>query len=57
MHADRLRQPLERLRRALAPAYGAGLSDGQLLARFVADREEAAFEALVRRHGPMVLVS
>jgi RNA polymerase sigma factor (sigma-70 family) len=54
MHADRLRQPLERLRRALAPAEGS-LSDGQLLARFVADRDEAAFAALLRRHGPMVL--
>ena len=35
-----------------------GLSDGQLLARFIADREEAgelAFEALVTRHGPMVM--
>ena len=30
-------------------------SDGQLLARFVARRDEAAFAALVRRHGPMVL--
>jgi RNA polymerase sigma factor (sigma-70 family) len=29
-------------------------TDGQLLARFVATREEAAFAALVRRHGPMV---
>jgi RNA polymerase sigma factor (sigma-70 family) len=32
----------------------AGLSDGQLLGRFVERREEAALEALVRRHGPMV---
>ena len=32
----------------------AGLSDGQLLDRFVARREEAVFEALVHRHGPMV---
>ena len=31
-----------------------GLSDGRLLERFAAHREEAAFEALVRRHGPMV---
>jgi RNA polymerase sigma factor (sigma-70 family) len=34
------------------------VSDGQLLARFVADRDELAeiaFAALVRRHGPMVL--
>jgi RNA polymerase sigma factor (sigma-70 family) len=31
-----------------------GLSDGKLLERFTADRDEAAFEALVVRHGPMV---
>jgi hypothetical protein len=31
------------------------LSDGQLLRRFAAGREEAAFQALVRRHGPLVL--
>jgi RNA polymerase sigma factor (sigma-70 family) len=30
-------------------------SDGELLARFVAHREEAAFVALLHRHGPMVL--
>src|SRR5438132_1548714 len=30
-------------------------TDSQLLARFIAQRDEAAFEALVRRHGPMVL--
>src|SRR3954469_8770548 len=36
----------------------AGVSDGQLLARFTAHRDELAeiaFAALVRRHGPMVL--
>src|SRR5262245_47192812 len=33
----------------------AGLSEGQLLDRFVTGRDEAAFEALVARHGPMVL--
>ena len=31
-----------------------GLPDGQLLDRFVARREGAVFEAIVRRHGPMV---
>jgi RNA polymerase sigma factor (sigma-70 family) len=31
------------------------LSDAQLLDGFLATRDEAAFEALVRRHGPMVL--
>ena len=31
-----------------------GLTDGELLDRFVARREGAVFEAIVRRHGPMV---
>jgi RNA polymerase sigma factor (sigma-70 family) len=31
------------------------LADGDLLERFVAGRDEVAFEALVTRHGPMVL--
>jgi RNA polymerase sigma factor (sigma-70 family) len=30
------------------------LADAQQLGSFLADRDEAAFEALVRRHGPMV---
>jgi RNA polymerase sigma factor (sigma-70 family) len=33
----------------------AGLTDGQLLEGYVVRSDEAAFEALVRRHGPMVL--
>ena len=33
----------------------AGLSDRQLLERFATARDEAAFAALVARHGPMVL--
>ena len=32
-----------------------GTSDRELLRRYVAGREEAAFVALLRRHGPMVL--
>jgi RNA polymerase sigma factor (sigma-70 family) len=32
-----------------------GLGDAELLRRFNARRDEAAFEALVERHGPMVL--
>ena len=32
-----------------------GLPDGQLLERFLDARDEAAFAALVERHGPMVL--
>jgi RNA polymerase sigma factor (sigma-70 family) len=48
--ATGLRRVLGQLQQA-----GGGLSDRQLLARFVAARDEAAFAALVRRHGPMVL--
>jgi RNA polymerase sigma factor (sigma-70 family) len=33
----------------------ADISDGQLLERFRTHKEEAAFAALLRRHGPMVL--
>jgi RNA polymerase sigma factor (sigma-70 family) len=41
----------------LQAALGAesGPSDGHLLESFVAARDESAFAALVRRHGPMVL--
>jgi RNA polymerase sigma factor (sigma-70 family) len=46
---------LRHLRRVALRHDGGGLTDGQLLERFLAMREEAAFEALVRRHGPMVL--
>jgi RNA polymerase sigma factor (sigma-70 family) len=33
----------------------AGLGDGQLLERYLANGDETAFEALVDRHGPMLL--
>ena len=33
----------------------AGLTDARLLERYITHRDELAFEALVRRHGPMVL--
>jgi RNA polymerase sigma factor (sigma-70 family) len=46
---------LRHLRRAAFQSDAAGLSDGDLLDRFLVQREEAAFEALVIRHGPMVL--
>jgi RNA polymerase sigma factor (sigma-70 family) len=46
---------LRHLRRAAFQPDAAAMTDGQLLERFLARREEAAFEALVRRHGPMVL--
>jgi RNA polymerase sigma factor (sigma-70 family) len=40
---------------ATLEASGAGPSDGHLLRRYVVHRDQAAFAALVRRHGPMVL--
>ena len=43
------------LRRVLGQNGDGGLSDGQLLQRFVSLRDEAAFEVLVWRHGSMVL--
>jgi RNA polymerase sigma factor (sigma-70 family) len=46
---------LERLRGVLLRPAAGELSDGQLLERYLAGREEAAFALLLRRHGPMVL--
>src|SRR6516164_3115225 len=43
------------LRRAALLQDGAGLTDGELLERYVRQRDEAAFAAILRRHGPMVL--
>src|SRR5579859_4926167 len=45
---------LQNLRRAALRRDETGLSDGQLLDVYIRDREEAAFAALVHRHGPMV---
>src|SRR5579871_718250 len=41
--------------RTLAARSDAPASDAELLRRFVSHDEEAAFEMLLRRHGPMVL--
>ena len=45
---------IQDLRRAVLAQEGA-LSDGQLLESFLTRKDEAAFAALVCRHGPMVL--
>jgi RNA polymerase sigma factor (sigma-70 family) len=42
------------LRRVVLRQDGAALTDAQLLACFLEQRDEAAVAALVRRHGPMV---
>jgi RNA polymerase sigma factor (sigma-70 family) len=43
------------LRHMLAPQDGGERTDAQLLEGFISQRDEIAFAALVRRHGPMVL--
>src|SRR5437660_8314945 len=47
-----LHQLLRHLRRVASP--NGGLTDAELLGRFADCRDEAAFEALVWRHGPLV---
>jgi RNA polymerase sigma factor (sigma-70 family) len=46
--------PLLRFIRTIGSAGDPEAADGQLLARFVRQRDEEAFAALLRRHGPMV---
>jgi RNA polymerase sigma factor (sigma-70 family) len=55
MAASRVGPIIRHLRRSMLRHDEAGMTDGQLLGQFVTHRDEAAFEALVRRHGPMVL--
>jgi multidrug efflux system membrane fusion protein len=52
--AGRKLNPLLRYLRQVAAPAGGGLSDADLLGRFADSRDEAAFEALVWRHGPLV---
>jgi RNA polymerase sigma factor (sigma-70 family) len=55
MPAGQLNAVLRQLHAAaFAPGAG-GVTDAQLLERYLADRDEVAFEGLLRRHGPMVL--
>ncbi len=46
---------LRQIERLFTAGSVSGMSEGQLLERFVSRRDQAAFEALVARHGPMVL--
>jgi RNA polymerase sigma factor (sigma-70 family) len=54
MATAQMEMVIRQLRRAVLRQDGAGRTDGQLLASFIDQKDEAAFEALVRRHGPMV---
>lgn len=55
MARDPTRGSLSQIQRLHAVGTATGLSEGELLERFPARRDSAAFEALVARHGPMVL--
>jgi RNA polymerase sigma factor (sigma-70 family) len=54
MTNGRLAHVIRYLRRTIAPPEGSGVADAHLLERFVTNKDEAAFELLVYRHGPMV---
>jgi RNA polymerase sigma factor (sigma-70 family) len=55
MAPQRLAGVMTQLRRAIDAPGGAAPTDAELLRRYVAGRDEAAFELLVWRHGAMVL--
>ena len=55
MAGSRMGGAVRRIHHLFAEGTVAGLPDGQLLERFLARGDEAAFAALVERHGPMVL--
>lgn len=55
MAHGQLTSVLRHIRQLIGSQAAAEQADGQLLHRFVRDRDETAFAALVERHGPMVL--
>jgi RNA polymerase sigma factor (sigma-70 family) len=55
MASGQLHPVLQFFRRLVAAGSSGDSTDRQLLQRFTGQREEAAFAALVQRHGPMVL--
>jgi RNA polymerase sigma factor (sigma-70 family) len=55
MAPQQLASALRHLCRSAARPGAGGLSDAQLLQRFLGQRDEGAFELLIWRHGPMVL--
>jgi RNA polymerase sigma factor (sigma-70 family) len=55
MPSRALNAVVEYIRKTAGRGPAAEMTDGQLLERFVADRDENAFGALIQRHGPLVL--
>jgi predicted DNA-binding protein (UPF0251 family) len=54
MPTSRISHVVQQLRSTVLLHEGAGRTDGQLLGCFLDQRDERAFAALVKRHGPMV---
>lgn len=54
MRTSPINTVIDHLRRSVLLPDGAGLGDGELLDSFIENHDEAAFAALVKRHGPMV---
>src|SRR5262245_22494855 len=54
MQQHSINSMLTRMRSTVLQSEAGALTDEQLLQRCLAGRDEAALEALVRRHGPMV---
>jgi RNA polymerase sigma factor (sigma-70 family) len=55
MSENLLQRAIRSIRHAAGRSENARHEDGQLLDRFLAERDSTAFAALVRRHGPMVM--
>ena len=55
MGAGQLNKVIDHLRSVLSKQQAAGITDADLVKRYAQQRDEAAFELLLRRHGPMVL--
>src|SRR2546422_10635709 len=55
MPASQMARLIQNLRKSAVLHDSEGLTDAELLGAFLAHHDEVAFEALVRRHGPMVL--
>src|SRR6266496_3186614 len=54
MATNQVSEVIQHLRRTVLLRDAAGLTDGQLLGCFIERQDEAAFAALVERHGPLV---
>src|SRR5437867_3453503 len=55
MTSEQTNGVLRQVRRVALSQDDRDVTDGQLLQRFLDQRDEAAFELLLRRHGPLIL--